>query len=129
MKTILLQIGEPKMWADFGLAGLVIFALFSGGLAFLGWVVKHLSTVTKMHHAERAEWRESGMKERAEWRAEHLAERMEILGARTIERKEMTTALNEDRQVIATSNEKMINAISELKNVLIEMKATHGQKP
>ena len=125
MKTILLQIGEPKMWADFGLAGLVIFALFSGGLTFLGWVVRHLSTITKMHLAERAEWRESGMKERAEWRAEHLAERMELLGSRTIERKEITAALNADRAATITTNEKMTVAIGELKNVLIEMKASH----
>lgn len=116
------QIGDAKMWADFGLSGLVIFALFTGGIAFVGWVAKHLSTVTKMHSAERAEWRETGLRERAEWRSEHLAERMEM----ATDRREITTLVHQDREAAVSATAKMTGAISDLRDVLSDMKSTCG---
>jgi len=59
-------LGDPALWGQFGLPGLVIFALFLGGLIFIGWVVRYVNTLTKMHSAERKEWRQEMREDRKE---------------------------------------------------------------
>lgn len=61
-------LGNPELWARFGLPGLVIFALFVGALIFIGWAVRHVSELTKLHYKERQEWMELSKEERTEWR-------------------------------------------------------------
>ncbi len=53
------NIGNPEIWSQFGLAGLVIFALF--GLVVL-LVYKNMDAIKSQaseHKSERREWRES----------------------------------------------------------------------
>lgn len=59
-------LGDPVLWSQFGLPGLVIFALFLGCLIFTGWVVRYVNTLTKMHAAERREWRQEMREDRKE---------------------------------------------------------------
>lgn len=72
---MLLQIGTPAEWAQFGLASLVIFALFSV-LIFIGKLTIDKMTATTIevsknydvlfvrHNEERKEWRQSDMEAR-----------------------------------------------------------------
>lgn len=72
---MLLQVGNPVDWAQFGLAGLVIFALFSV-LIIVGKltidkmaattieVSKNNDILAARHHDERKEWRMSDMEAR-----------------------------------------------------------------
>ena len=63
------EIGSPDTWAQFGLAGLVIFALFTALVTIVIFTIKRLDKIDKRntdayltqsseHRTERREWRE-----------------------------------------------------------------------
>lgn len=64
------SLGSAELWARFGLAGLVIFALFVSLIFFVILVVKKFdkidernvnanNTLLEQHRVERSEWRDS----------------------------------------------------------------------
>jgi hypothetical protein len=51
------SLGDPSGWAEFGLIGLVVFALFTIGSAG-GWVLfKFIEKLLDGHRDERSEWK------------------------------------------------------------------------
>lgn len=67
------SIGSPDVWAEFGLQGLVIFALFSILIGVLWFMLKRFDTIDvrhneaikgiyKAHKEERDEWRENSVR-------------------------------------------------------------------
>ena len=46
-------------WEEFGLAGLVIGALFAALFIIVKWLINHIDKQAETHREERAEWRES----------------------------------------------------------------------
>lgn len=62
-------------WSEFGLAGLVIGALFSGLFFMARWLANFVSKVADVHFKERIEWKAWGTKqldlhrvEREDWK-------------------------------------------------------------
>lgn len=45
-------------WAEFGLAGLVIFALFVALFFIVKWLISHIDKQAEAHREERKEWRD-----------------------------------------------------------------------
>lgn len=46
-------------FAEYGLAGIVIFCLLGMMYMFGKWFAKHMETMAQLHRDERAEWRET----------------------------------------------------------------------
>lgn len=46
-------------WSEFGLAGLVIAALFGALGVIVRWLISHIDRQAERHHEERAEWKGS----------------------------------------------------------------------
>lgn len=46
-------------WSQFGLAGVVIGALFFSLVIVIRWMVAHIDKTNERHHLERSEWRQS----------------------------------------------------------------------
>lgn len=64
-------------WGEFGLAGLVIGTLFTGGYFVFRWIFNFVNSMTKQHADERDDWRtfaeqqtDLHRQERGEWREE-----------------------------------------------------------
>jgi len=64
-------------WGEFGLAGLVIGTLFTGGYFIIRWIFNFVNGMTKQHAEERDDWRtfaeqqtDLHRQERGEWREE-----------------------------------------------------------
>ena len=68
------KIGDASLWSQFGLAGLVIFALFAILVTVVWFTVKrfdaidersteHSKDIHMMHKEEREEWRQSSSKQ------------------------------------------------------------------
>jgi hypothetical protein len=55
-------------WAQFGLAGLVIFALFSVLVIIVKWLVAHIDKQAEEHRKERTEWSDKDDKKSTEFR-------------------------------------------------------------
>ena len=51
-----------EQWSQFGLAGLVIFALFTTLFVIVRWLIAHIDKQAVEHRSERAEWRSSSEK-------------------------------------------------------------------
>lgn len=51
--------GELTSWSEFGLQGLIIFALFSGFAVVIKWMINHIDKKDERHFEERMRWRES----------------------------------------------------------------------
>lgn len=56
------QTTDISPWSQFGLAGLVIGALFFALLVIIRWMVAHIDKTNERHAMERAEWRQAGDK-------------------------------------------------------------------
>lgn len=100
----LLQIGEAKLWADFGLAGLMLFSLFTGMASLIAWLVKHISTVITSHTSERREWRDTAK----------------------AEREEITKNHREDRKETMEVSKNLTVVVADLRDVLLEIKAKNN---
>lgn len=68
---------EASAWSEFGLAGLVIGALFTGLFFMAKWIGSFVSKMAEIHLKERDEWRLWGNKqlelhrtEREDWRTQ-----------------------------------------------------------
>lgn len=53
---------DVEPWKEFGLAGLVIFALFCTLFVIVRWLITYTDNLSKAHREERKEWRESNEK-------------------------------------------------------------------
>lgn len=83
------SIGDPSPWAQFGLAGLVIFALFVVLLFVLRFAFEQHKSLNESHKEERVEWRiESGQE-----RKENRELLKEIASKNTEAMKEVTSEL------------------------------------
>lgn len=49
--------GSAAEWGQFGLAGLVIFALFVALIVIVKWLVTHIDKKDEHHKEERNEWK------------------------------------------------------------------------
>jgi len=49
---------EISGWSEFGLAGLVVAALFSIMFIIVKWLIAHIDKEAERHQSERSEWRE-----------------------------------------------------------------------
>lgn len=63
-------------WAEFGLAGLVIAALFGALFVIVKWLIAHIDKQAETHRAERHEWQaQSGaVAERVEKATEEISQ-------------------------------------------------------
>ncbi len=68
---------QANGWSEFGLAGLVIGALFSGLFFMARWITGFVSKVADIHFKERDEWKSWGTRqldlhrtEREEWKSQ-----------------------------------------------------------
>lgn len=50
------ELVEPH-WSDYGLAGLVIGALFAALFVIVKWLIGHIDRQADRHREERSEWR------------------------------------------------------------------------
>jgi len=55
---LLAQQAPPGSWAEYGLAGLVILALFTAIGFLIRWLVKHMDDRAAAHRNERLQWTE-----------------------------------------------------------------------
>lgn len=51
-------------WAEFGLAGLMIGALFFTLILIVKWMIRQTEAMAETHREERREWRDSAREER-----------------------------------------------------------------
>jgi hypothetical protein len=65
------------LWSEFGLAGMVIGALFFGAYFIIKWILSFVNSLAEQHAKERNEWQsfssmqlEQHRNERNEWRDE-----------------------------------------------------------
>ena len=62
------QAADVNPWAQFGLAGLVIGALFFVLVLIVKWLVSHIDKQAETHKQERADWTSSTDKKSEEFR-------------------------------------------------------------
>ncbi|MEO1530279.1 MAG: hypothetical protein AAFX06_33220 [Planctomycetota bacterium] len=64
---VLIGQTDVSPWAQFGLAGLVIAALFGVLGLIVKWAVGHITSQATTHREERAEWRASDERRQTEF--------------------------------------------------------------
>ena len=62
------NVGDPSIWAEFGLAGLVIFALFTLLMGVAIYAIKRFDVVDARHNKHSNDMAELHSGERKEWR-------------------------------------------------------------
>lgn len=55
----MMLLSQIDAWKEFGLAGAVIFSLFTVLIIIVRWLINHIDRQAETHKEERAEWRES----------------------------------------------------------------------
>jgi len=93
-----------EQFGEYGLAGLVIFTLFTACFMVVRWIFKHVGDLATQHHDERNEWRSHADRqmnlhrdERSEWRDE--INNITTLNAAAVER--VVGVINENIAKIA----------------------------
>ena len=56
------MLSQIEQWKEFGLAGLVILALFTALGVIVRWLISHIDKQAESHREERGEWREANEK-------------------------------------------------------------------
>lgn len=102
--------GDAHLWAQFGLAGLVLFAMFVGVFLILRWVFRQSEKADIAHHQLVEQLMKRHADERAEWR------------------QDTEESYQQHTEALRTLTKSTIDALHELREELTTLRLAHTKK-